>query len=582
MAYAAFGGAPWGTPITSPLYGGLGTPGGSAPDPITYPTDESFGADYDCAVVVAYPGGSLGFDDAEILNIRLNESAPATWSLSTTDETGQYVPTRRWLDAAGTVPNPWYGVMTEQAFSYTDAISYSRTMTASVTHNGETLEFVGVPTARAHTARWPDGKVRTTWSGTDQSHVLFRDNQSMAPVRGPSNGGSTTYSTSAMAAVAGNYGLGLDAGNVPSNIPVPKQQRVREKPIKWITDLLSVPVGEWQCDPAGGTIRVYVPDDGTPPAISGTFDLSNDWIEEVNDDASEVGFAFNRVVSTRALEVAAVIAGTPVPVTDFKQYTATFPQAIANVKWNVVNAFNGVFSDFIGYLGSTAVATARRRIIGGATMNGQAVDVIDNSSTGSWGLVDSVKFTWGPPVTYTTTQSDTVTRGAAAYGLIQFNGSDPALAGFGPQTIWEYSDPPAPTNTGPGISITGPVSGGQYVVRLNGVVVGSLDTYIDAHNLASSLIGDHPKILEGNPYIPNDTWLTLNARRWRRRLTRDAIRTKLKMPLRLGVKVGQWWLYVNRKTGVSTVMYVPSVEHNISRNWQQRYTVVSLVGYPIW
>lgn len=536
-----------------------------------YPSD--YGADFDCVVTVISPAGTQTIERGTQLSIRLSESNPASWVLSIIDEDGTYCPDRKLL--ANGSPNPWYGVLTQQAFNWSDGLTYARYMTAWVAHGGQSLRFVGVPTSRGHSARWPDGKVRTTWSGVDRSHILFRENQSMDAVRS-NTGAGTTYSVAAMREVCEMYLLGFNAGNVPTNIPVPVQQRMREKPIKWITDLLSVPVGEWYCD-ADGVIHVYIPDTTT---VADTFDLANDWITEVDDEYSEIGFAFNRIVATRATEVASIIQGTAQQVATYQQYTVTFPQAVANLKWEFVYAFNGVFSDFQGYLGGNLVASCQRRIgaVGGA---GTTTDVIDYSSTGSWGLVDEVRFTWGPPVTFSTTQAQTVARASASYGLIRFRGADPFMQSFGEQTLWEWSDPPQPeAGASQGISVTPGVGG--YVVTINGHVVGTVQNEMDAHNLAGSLVGDHPRILEGNPLIPNDEWLKLNAQRWRRRFMRDSVRTRLKMPLRLDVRPGQSYRYVNPRLGIDRTMYVTDVEHSISRDWGQRYTSVSLVEYPVY
>lgn len=455
-------------------------------------------------------GNRASITRAYYAEVTLRESAPHTWTLRVLDEDGSFNPEK-------STSATWYQRMDDQP--YDSGSNYVKKFLLEATYAGQEFSFTGIPTGYRYTATAGNRPLAFEWSGTCQSHKLFREAQTLATVRSTADEVITV--TGALGTILAAYGIAYDF-HLLAERAVPVQHRQDAKPIDWITELLEVGWDEWRMD--GDVFTAYYPRPKALAQADWTCDLGSDLVEEMSVESSLTP-AISKVTCTRVIEAGGKLTD-PIDLYTFGTYTASWGRPAYGIKHKMLIS-GGVASDF-------KFKDASGTILGVAfPRNASAYPA---PLLGAGDGATQVEFTWG-------------------------EGDDGALSG----------------NLGR-LEFSG--SFGQREDSLFGSTFDSTFTHTATSTAYSNDANAFPKELPDNPLIPTPEWLVTHTERYLEKFGRRRRTRSIKLPqLHLGIKPGDTVREKYARLGVDRAVYVTEVTHRFSDNPAERYTTYTALEY---
>lgn len=454
-----------------------------------------------------------------ILQVTLNESAPATWQLSILDDTGAYHPKK----AGG----EWEGWMDDRAYT---AGVLTKKLLATIGWGGYTWRFVGVPKRYGHT-RGLEQKINFTWAGADVSERLFRKSQTKATLRSDPQSTTPVTNRDAIADTLDGYSLQHDLSRVTKQ-PIRVQHRQDGRPGDWSMAVFECTWAEWRV--RGETVEGFQPD-----VLGSTvhWKYSADTVTLEENLEAESTDHVNTVTIRRAAESAAPppSAGgddddNTIKLFDFGPQSETFNPPLNGVMWREPVRTNGINSDFI-FRNKDGVVIAVREVRGGVWP-----DQVTNG--GPIHGAASVDWTYGAANGFI---------GTGSYGEIEFFGTS--------------GDNPAWTTTGA-------QHDDVYTV-----------TVVDSDSVAVD--GELPLELTPNPLLVDSVQATNYGKGFLYRKGREREPITIRVALNLAAGIGDGVEIEDAILGTTEVRYVKQLTHSISNDDAQRFTRMLLVKYPV-
>jgi hypothetical protein len=316
-----------------------------------------------------------------VVDLELNDSAPATWTMTIPDPKAHYHPER--------VGGEWEGVLTDDP---------THVFRLVCRWGGQTLRFLGIPTQAAHNRVTADGKITfdLTWSGICTSWKLSQEAVTQETLR------STRLATIRQEKVIleAAQAAGVTTRGVP-RLPVLRlQHRQNFRPLDMIQQYCERHLLGWCFDEAVMEFRKL--QIGSPRWTYGP----NTWVESETSMMSNADL-YSQVTVRRVVESGDIV-GQPITSIEYgDHYSVTFPEPLSGVTYRPVGTpVQGIFSDFIfrdSRGNMVAVREARRGRSYAAFLYNQP---LNNISSVSW--------TFGTP-----SKGLTLTKG---FGQIVFTG----------------------------------------------------------------------------------------------------------------------------------------------------------------
>ncbi len=193
--------------------------------------------DLECSFKVLWDGVSKNLGEAPAsLEVQLNESASASWTLTIIDPTGDYHPRK-----AGSEWEEW---MDDAA--YDESGNIIKKLVAVVDWGGVEWTFVGVPVAFGHTRNKQSQRLEFKWTGLDVSAKLFRRSQTLDTIRADRRSRAAPMLRTVLGQIASAYDVDADWGLV-DNQPVRTMHMQDGRPGDWMQQLLeAAPFAEWK------------------------------------------------------------------------------------------------------------------------------------------------------------------------------------------------------------------------------------------------------------------------------------------------------------------------------------------------
>lgn len=271
-----------------------------------------------------------------ILQITLNESAPAQWQLQILDDTGYYHPKK--------VGGEWEDWMNDKS---------GRKLLVNVSWGGASWQFVGIGKRYGHTRNSSDGRINFTWGGLGPTERLFRKARTEETLRSDSQAANPITNKDVIASTCDLYGQPYDLSRM-EEAPVRVQHRQDGRPADWSQAAFETPTfAEWREE--GETLVAFQPD-YTGSQVHWTYNASTVVFEENLD--STIPDHVNTVDVRRASEAKTPPPGAGVGVGDENdnvvkvfdfgpQGPITFDPPMNGLMWRQLVQSNGIHSDFI-------------------------------------------------------------------------------------------------------------------------------------------------------------------------------------------------------------------------------------------
>ncbi len=484
--------------------------------------------DLECSFKVLWDGVSKNLGEAPAsLEVQLNESASASWTLTIIDPTGDYHPRK-----AGSEWEEW---MDDAA--YDESGNIIKKLVAVVDWGGVEWTFVGVPVAFGHTRNKQSQRLEFKWTGLDVSAKLFRRSQTLDTIRADRRSSSAPMLRTVLGQIASAYDVDADWGLV-DNQPVRTMHMQDGRPGDWMQQLLeAAPFAEWKV--RGETLIGFQP----------TVKSAPDWVydrhacvEEESLDAN-AGDMINKVEVRSAREAGSKPEGMPpVQVNEYGVYRTSFNPPLSGVQWRYVQPNpHGFASNFVYRRGGNVISVRN----GVRSQQG-----FDQDSTFMYAAhlkgapiydAEEVEFTWGRPANVPGEEAGGPT---SAPGEIEFFGA--------------LQDNPD-SELGETESVTG-------AVRVNQAAI---DKY-----------GENPIELSPNPLLTTLAQMERYGDRYLCRASRIEPKA-LKVPLNLLLEVGDTIRLTDSVLGTSELRYVTQVAHTITNDATTRGTRFTSVVYQM-
>lgn len=508
--------------------------------------------------------------------VTYNESAPSGWEIP--------------------VKSPQHRVSPLNLKSgWQDVLDIGRSMTAQLTWGGMPFNYRGISTGYGHTREWQGRRLDFTWRGKDLAQKLTAPDQTMQTVR-------NRMASDVVREILDHYGVQHNLHQLyADDFLIHRMDRQKGVPMQWITDILAVPVLEWKM--AGGVVFTpYLPEGGA----GATWTYTSETVLFSENLDADLEYLYNKIIVVLARENAEVqrpnvvtstnpetelpetqptVEGAPpVEVNEFREYTLEFDPPVDALRWRVISAEGGMFSDFWAYNKQGQVVGYRSprppssipqalgappgtEVTGFPTGGG----LIPRPPIGDGALngVAKVKFTWGEAPGNITVQSVgggvvyVSNAGVAGYGRIEFMGNRGS----------PMMPPPAPQPGGGSIPPGEGPDGVESVTQLR-------IEYVDPVALAAANGIVRELELQATPLISDPATALKHGQRTLRRISRQKRESAWAVPLNHLMEPGDKMQVVEEELGRVRQFVVKTPVHTFDSKPSGRGTTVQLVEYP--